>query len=471
MNRTRPGQLRVFGPRVRFLPAAILVTAFLSPLAAQEPDPGAAGGGPSTDLPSAGSVWDLRGRIDANFRYRKQERLAETDTDALVTGYLDGSLRDADGAETFRFLFDGVLTADLDGLEDPSEAFYGLGDTRNSRTHGFVYAAWAETSALADDLKLRVGRQEIHREDALYFDGARLDAAFSGPLTGVLYAGSPVRFYESDRTGDYLGGVGLRWAASQKLHLGLDEIVFRDRAPAGDRDQVINNNLTLLTAHWAYDTRTMVRGSSSWIGNEERRQQLSVLWSFPEGGWWTRVHLQHQSDYGEVVVTDLSPFAAVVGDVAPYWSGSAELHKELSSNTDLGVGYSGRWLDDAEDEGVYDREYGRWFALLSLDQFPIEELRTGLRGDLWDSDGARIVAGGLFFAWVPDEESHYEVGTDFSKYRFDTYTGREYLDDRQYYFRLRHRIGDQTSLRFRLARDRSQFGTDTLIEAAVALEF
>jgi len=171
------------------------------------------------------------------------------------------------------------------------------------------------------------------------------------------------------------------------------------------------------------------------------------------------------------VVTELSPFAAVIGDVSPFWSAPAEIHRRLGAKADLGVGYSGRWLDNAEDEGLYDREYGRWFALLSLEDFPSEQLRTGLRGDVWDAGTTGLVAAGAFLAWLPNEQSRYEVGTDFSKYRFDAYTGREYLDDRQYYFRLRHRISESLSLRFRVARDRSQFGSDTLLEAAVALEF
>jgi len=469
MKSARQGQPPDTPLRALIPPAAILATLLAAPAAAQAPGGDSSGDLADPAVQASGSSWDLRGRLDANFRYRKQA--AGEDRDRVLTGFFDGSLRNADGSEDFRFLFDGVLTADLDGLENPNESFYGLGDARNSDTHGFVYAAWAESSALADGLKLRVGRQEIHREDALYFDGARIDAASNGPFTGVVYAGSPVRFYESDRTGDFLGGFGVRWAAQPGLRIGFDEIFFRDRAPAGDREQVINNNLTLLTAHWAKDANTIVRGSSSWIGEEPRRQQLSVMWSFPDPGWWTRVHLQHQSDYGDVVVTELSPFAAVIGDVSPFWSATAEIHRRLGAKADLGVGYSGRWLDNAEDEGLYDREYGRWFALLSLEDFPSEQLRTGLRGDVWDAGTTGLVAAGAFLAWLPNEQSRYEVGTDFSKYRFDAYTGREYLDDRQYYFRLRHRISESLSLRFRVARDRSQFGSDTLLEAAVALEF
>ncbi len=468
MNTARQGQPPDTAPWHRLLPAAFLAIGLAGPAVAQdlgEGDPGA-----PPDPAVAGPSWELRGRLDAWFRSRSQDRLDESDRDAVLTGFLDGSLRDAEGGEDFRFLFDGVLTADLDGLERPRESYYGLGDTRNSDTHGFIYAAWAESAAVVDGLKLRAGRQEIHREDALYFDGLRVDAASNGPITGVLYAGSPVRFYESDRTGDFLGGFGLRWAARPGLRVGFDEVFFRDRAPAGDRSQVINNNLSLLTAHWAAGTDTMIRASSSWIGADARRQQVSMIWSLPEQGWWSRVHLRHQSDYGEVVVTDLSPFAAVLGDVAPYWSGSAELHRRLGK-TDFGLGYSGRWLDNSDDEGLYDREYTRWFLLLSQEDFPVERMNAGLRGDLWDVGTSGLVAAGAYLAWLPDDASRYELGTDFSKYRFDAYSGREYLDDRQYYFRLRHRVSEQLSLRFRAAWDRSQFGTDTLLEAAVALEF
>jgi hypothetical protein len=469
MLQARPGQLRVPGPSTRVLLPSLALGLLAAGLPAQE-----AGAGEGASEPvraaDAGS-WELSGRLDAFFRHRRQEREGERDTDSVVTGMLDGAYRDADGREQFRFLFDGVLTADLDGLESSHEAFAGLGDARNSRTHAYVYQAWAETASLGEGLTLRAGRQEIHREDALYFDGVRLDAANSGALTAVVYAGSPVRFYESDRTGDFLGGVGLKWRASRELRLGLDEVFLRDRAPAGDRDRVINNNLTLVTAHWYKDEYTVVRGSSSFIGSDPRRQQLAVLWTDPAAGWWTRFHLQHQTDYGDVVVTELSPFAAVISEVAPYWTGTFELHRDLGGGVDGGLGYSRRWLDNEDDEGPYDREFSRWYALLTVEDFLVEHLEAGTRGDYWDADESRLFAGGFFLAWDQDADSRFEVGSDFAKYRFDVYSGREYLDDRQFYFRLRHRLDEQWSLRFRAARSRSQFGTDTTLEGAVALEF
>ncbi len=416
--------------------------------------------------------WDFHGRLDASWRYRNQDRRNQADNEGLFSANLDGVAKDSDGAETFRFHFDGFATADYNGLERPGDSFYGLADTRNNNFRSFVYGAWAETPALADGMKLRVGRQEVHREDALYFDGVRADFSNGSPWSGVVYAGAPVRFYESNRSGDFLGGVGLRWRARRGLSFGADEIYLKDRNPVADRSlKEVKNNLTILSGRWYRDEHTLVRGSSSWIDGHSRRAELSVLWNFPETGWWSRIQLRRQNDYGEVVATDLSPFAATLGDVAPYWSGSAEIRRRIATGTDLGIGYQGRWLESSQDAGLYNREYDRWFATLSQDDLFLTHLRAGIRGDIWNADHAHSVAGGAFAAYEPAKGQRFEVGTDFLKYRFDIFTGREYLDDRQVYARLRIPVMEDTSFRFRVARDRSQFGTDYLLEAALALEF
>ncbi|RMH02952.1 MAG: hypothetical protein D6702_07355 [Planctomycetota bacterium] len=421
--------------------------------------------------PTDPAGWDLSGRIEASLRYRSQERRSEDDLSGALSAWADGTLYSVDGREKLRFSLDGLFLADLDGLERPAESFYGLGDTRNDRTRAFLYGAWVESAAVVEGLRLRAGRQEIHREEALWFDGLRLATEADGPVTGLVYAGAPVRFSESDRSGDFLGGFGLRWAPSRGLSLAGDEVFFRDRAPAWAPDRTLNNNLTVLAADWYRDGNTAVHATSSWIGEDPRRQELSILWNHPREGWWTRIRLRHQSDYGEAVVTDLSPFAAVVGDVAPYWTGLAEIRRRLTASADLALGYAGRWLDRDADEGTYDREYTRWYALLRLDGIPGPQMETGLRGDLWDATGAAVAAGGFYVAWKPAEATRLEAGTEFTKYRYDAFTGREYLDDRQYSLRFRQRLGDRYSLRLRLARDHSQFGADTLIEGAVALEF
>ena len=74
-------------------------------------------------------------------------------------------------------------------------------------------------------------------------------------------------------------------------------------------------------------------------------------------------------------------------------------------------------------------------------------------------------------SWDFNAKHELSVGTDFSKYRFDVFTGREYLDDRQYWIKAKLPLGDQRRMRLRYSRDRSQFGTDHLFEAAWALEF
>ncbi len=417
------------------------------------------------------SNWDIRGRLDASWRYRSHSNTNQNDQLAATSAYLDATATDENGANAFNFIFDGFLQADLNGLEDPGDSFFGLSDTREHSVRGFVYGAYAEAPVLSEDLRLRVGRQEIHRQDALYFDGAMASFDDGGPISATVYAGMPVRFYEDTRSGDLLLGAGVRWRVQRNFRLSLDQIYLRDKAPPGDPSLTVRNDLRILGLQWLRDEHTTVRASSSWLDNEPRRSEVSVFFNFPERGWWTRVHLRRQEDYGEVVATDLSPFAVTLGDVAPYWTAGAELHRSFSDSADLGIGFQGRWLNKNEDYGVFNREYNRWFAILTGHDFLMTDLEAGLRADVWNSSDADILAGGAFAAYEIEKGRRFEVGTDFSKYRYDLFTGNEYLDDRQIYGRVRYAVTDSASFRLRVARSRSQFGTDAFLEVSLALDF
>lgn len=417
------------------------------------------------------STWDVTGRLDASWRVRTENGGSGSDSQALLYGYMDATAKDAADSELFRFHLEGFANYDLNGLENPGDSFYGLPDTRNHQMRAFLYGAYVEAPIMSDDLKVRVGRQEIHRENALYFDGARAEFSTDNSISGTVYAGLPVRFYESSRSGDLLVGAGLKWRIERNLRVGFDQIHFRDHSPPADTSITVRNDLSILSAQWYRDQHTTLRGSASWLDGNPRRAELSVYLHYPENGWWTKIHIHRQNDYGEVVATDLSPFAVTLSDVAPYWSGGAEFHRNVSNDLDFGVGYQGRQVIDDDDIGVFNREYSRWFATITGQNVFYSDVEAGVRADLWTSNGTEITAGGAFAAYEPDRGERYEVGTDFSMYRFDVFTGREYLDDRQIYGRVRYPISDSTSLRVRIARDKSQFGTDLLLQVAFSLEF
>jgi hypothetical protein len=414
--------------------------------------------------------WDLRGRLDASWRYRSQNRTGQIDQTALLYGYLDAEYTGRK-QDTFRFHFQGYANADLNGLEGSDRPFYGLSDTRDHSIRAFLYGAYAEVPIAGPDVQFRLGRQEINSEDALYFDGGRVEYQSGGPVSGFVYAGLPVRFYESTRSGDLLMGGGLNWRIERNFRVSFEQIFLRDQSPPGDPSITVRNDLSILTANWVRDEHMSMRGSSSWLDGHSRRINVAVYLNYPERGWWTQFRLQRQNDYGEVVATDLSPIAVTLGDVAPYWRGGGEFHRMFTSDLDFGLGFQGRWLADQADLGEFNREYSRWFATLTGQNMVFSDVEAGLRADLWHSTDAEILAGGAYAAYEPERGERYEIGTDFSEYRYDVFTGREYLDDRQIYGRVRYPMTKDSSLRFRIARDRSQFGTDLLLQIAVSLEF
>lgn len=446
---------------------------------AQEPSSGAAAAPPVEDAADAGESglvlagWQLEGSVDLLFRSRRQATRDQNDADLLLSGLLSGALADGDGAEQARFLLDGLLTSDLDGFSGPRGAFSGLQEAWNDRLHGYLYSAWVESDQVLDGAALRLGRQEVLREDALWFDGLRAGYRPAAEWSLSAYGGVPVHFSESQRAGDALAGAGAEWAAAPGVRLGADEIYLRDEQEwlAGGRREVARSNLTLLSGSWRAAPSALLRGTASWIGDRSRRQTLGASWSDPQTEWRGQVQLRHQNDYGEVVATELSPLAAVLGDVAPYWHGLAEVYRRFGSDVEVGVGAARRFLEEESDEGAYNREYRRYFASLHVERFLGPELDAGVRGDVWDPGAGALTAFGGFVGWDYAGSGRVEVGTDFALYRFDLFAGREYIEDRQYYVRAEQAVVDGLKVRARYARDTSQYGTDHLIEVGLALDF
>jgi hypothetical protein len=416
------------------------------------------------------SNFRLDGRLYLSFRYRSQERRSETETDGYGTINMRGGTTDESGHENMRFHINGYASMDFNGRETSSESFYSLADTRSSSFRPFLYSAWIETDTIVKGAKLRLGRQEIHRENALYFDGARADFG-DGAWQAVAYAGKPVRFYESSRQGDFLGGVGLRWWAQPTLRIGLDQVYLRDEGPISDPTVTVNDQLTILSGRWRQSANATVVGSSSWISGRPRRAQLRVMMQEPTSDMWSRFEIHHQNDYGDVVATDISPFTATLGEVQPYWSAAAEVGKTVASGLDFAVGFRGRWLDDPESESIFSREYQRWYGTLTSRDLFDSDWTAGLRADIWDSSGPSVIAAGAFASHESRPGQVLEFGTDYSKYRYDAFTGREYLDDRQVYARFKYPLREDLSLRLRLARDGSQYGVDYLVQVSFGWEF
>jgi len=409
-------------------------------------------------------------RLD--YRSRSQSRTGEDDADVLASGHLRAGLRDEEGQELMALVVDGLLTWDADGFSSPDQSFYGLQETFPNRFHGFLYEGYVETAALLRDVSFRVGRQEVTREDALWFDGGSLRVAATPDLSFLAYGGIPVHFYESRREGDALAGLGARWKVDPRLELGLDGVHLRDELTGldGNRFQT-RDNLSIASATWRPLDQALLRGSASWVGSRARRQEMAAHWVSPAADWRVRLRVRHQEDYGEAVPTEFSPLAGVLGDVAPYWLGSLGVQHDLTRTLSVDAGYQLRALQNLADERAFNREYRRWYVLMGARDLFVDTLSAALHADVWESDTGHITTTGGSLTWEPTERLRLEGGTDYMLYRFDWFSGREYVNDRQYYFRARLRLTEATYFRLRIAQDRSQFGTDRLLDLGIAVEF
>ncbi|MDP6849567.1 MAG: hypothetical protein QGH51_02115 [Planctomycetota bacterium] len=423
---------------------------------------------PPLDAPQA-QDWESHGYWNARYRVKNRSDSVGRDKDLILSVRYDFSKPSTATAMSF----DGVLFADFDSSDDGGDLFHSLGDTWSNSTHGFIYNAWFKKEDLLGTTDFRFGRQELHRGDALWFDGIRADLEASPDLNLLVYGGTPVHFYEDESSSDDgVFGAGLDYRASRKLRLRLDGMNTRDSYSRLDGETgTARNELAVLSGTWLPQPGVLFRGSASAVDGKSRRQDLSFQWSQPSKDWWARVRIRHQNDYGEMLANEIAPYSAVLGDVAPYWEYQGELHRRLSDSTDVLIGWHSRTLENQEDEGLYNREFKRWFVGANQPEVFGEGTRAGIRGDVWDSEGASSIVAGANMAWDYNDETELSCGTDYSKYRFDVFTGLEYLDDRRYWAKAKIKMNNGRRLRLRYSRDRSQLGNDHLFEVSMGVEF
>ncbi len=407
----------------------------------------------------------LNARFDFRWRLRGNDTPRTWDSDLWVSADLETN-NGLTGTDYQGFRIDGTLLLDLDGNAAPSDNLFGLDDAHKTSAQVFLYEAWAQ---FGDNIKegiTRVGRQELHRTDALWLDGLRYDFQTKRGLDALIFAGRPAHFYEHDSSNDRLYGAGLRWRPLSNLRFSLDELRIEDSFRFQDTDQSREAWLTVLTAYYQPSPFAMFRGTGSWVGSTDRRQSIYGQWSAPDGSWSANARFTKQRDYAELLPADASEFSNLFGTISPYSDAMFVMRSELDGGWFGEFGYQERRLDSNIADSNFNHSFRRAWAGLDTKEFYETGAEAGLHVDAWESDDYDTTAGGGFMRWGLDNEKWLELASDYAPYRLDFLQGREFLDSQRYTVRMGIPTGDGSELRFRLSHDRSQDGLTYLADVS-----
>ncbi len=404
-------------------------------------------------------------RFDFRWRLRGNDSPREWDSDLWASADL-GADNGLTGKDHQAFRIDGTLLFDLDGNAAPSSDLFGLDDAHKTSAQVFLYEAWAQFGDSKKQGITRIGRQELHRTDALWLDGLRYDFQTKRGLDALVFAGRPVHFYDHDSTDDRLYGAGLRWRPRPDFRVSLDELRVEDNFRFQDTNQFREAWLTVLTGYYQPSPFVMLRGTGSWIGSAERRQSVYGQWSAPDGSWSANARFTKQRDYAELLPADASEYSNLFGTISPYSDGMLVVRGEVDGGWFGELGYQERRLDHGINESNYNHSFRRIWAGLDTLEFYETGAEGGLHVDVWESDNYDTTAGGGFLKWGLDNDKWLEVASDYALYRLDFFQGREFLDSQRYTVRMGVPTGDNSELRFRLGHDRSQDGLTYLADVS-----
>jgi hypothetical protein len=389
----------------------------------------------------------LSGAFDQRYRFRRTS--ASEDQDLHGTLDLDASYRSLAPVEerilpALRARFQASYDIDIDGFQTAREAsgggfflpFQDITNTFDDRLSGFVHTAWIEAQDFAILEHLRVGRQMIHREEGILFDGAHARTQRWRTFTFDLYGGLPAHLYEDSVSGDGLIGIGAETRPTRGLSLGADAFYIRDR---GSRTPDADEFLWLVRGRYDIDREWTISSSASWVDTRDRRQVIDVRYRSEGLGLLVTLRALRQNGIVGFQTSELSPYLFIEGEYAPHYQYELDVHQPIGDHFGAGAGAAFRHLERSSDEGLYNHEFANYWVELDT-QGLWKGFSASVRSDGWSSSGDDIYSVGFDLEQRFGELLRLRAGTSWSLYRIDLFTGTERERDRVYFLRARWRI-------------------------------
>jgi hypothetical protein len=382
-----------------------------------------------SDVPVAVRPWSepccFRGSVAIRFRSRSGD--GERDTDLYEYGTVTYR-KDSDVGWSGSFY--GRLAQDLDGDQDNSGfyVFDGVDDTFDSAVTGRLYHLYASYRFAGGFLeRVRVGRQDIGGGYPFLVDGVHVRTAPAGcaEFQASAFAGVPAHIYEASPEGDFIGGLGFAVRPWRGGDFALDWVYVEDENEFYGRP---TNHL--ITAELRQRVSEWVNGRVWYeqVDDDPRELGLSGTAFAPRLNATFRGSFRTQLEQENALAYDLDPYYAIEQTLQPYWDAHFAVSKALSDCTTVEVGATGRALYDDDDEGTFNREFGRFYATLSLDGWPRTCWSFALTGDYWVAQDEDTFAGAFEARYKPSDVLRLVAGVDYALYRTDVYTANERID-------------------------------------------
>ena len=291
------------------------------------------------------------------------------------------------------------------------------------------------------------GLQQVQIADSpavLYLDGARVETAESEEdgLWAGGYMGSPVRFFRSTSGDDVVGGLAAGARPWRGGRLRFDWMHLEEQTALSDlRDDLLAASL------WQTLGTTSGHVRWTWLEGDSRDVQVQARGTVPEAD------LLLSANYFEQFITlgrlpvEIDPFFESAFVYRPYRQVNLLASKGFGEQFSLDAGFDFRRLSSSSDEGQFNREFEHLF-LTPIVHGSDGEWSFSVTGDLWRSDEEETSTVTADFTVDLSDRVRASVGSGYSLFKFDTFTGMEQDHVRDVYLRLDYAITPATNLDF-----------------------
>jgi hypothetical protein len=395
----------------------------------------------------------VQGYVSGKYVFRKTSNSDPTAQDQDLFGELRLDLTKPQ-SNRYEFHFFGTARYDLDGNMD-QKGFYPLediGNTYSSPFHGYLYEAHFDLNhPISGVTQLRIGRQDGMRDEPVFFDGLAVDLALAQKLKMTLYGGAAIHYYEidSDWGDDTLGGVGLDYFPWSGTAVSMDYLYVQDKRTLPD---TTNQYDSLASIKLVQRFTPNIKGSLKYryLNEEGRDVTARVVGAVPEWdaelqvAYFRQFHTQYEQS------NELSPYFDLMGPYYPFQSFDIKLRKMFGVHFAIDLGYFQRALLDTQQEGAFNREYHRIYAVVDLIDILREGLSFSLIGEQWKAGSQQFGSTGIDAGYVFKKgrrSPNVHAGTYFSLYKYDYYSSLgEQTEVRTYYVKFEYPFAQRYSM-------------------------
>jgi hypothetical protein len=332
---------------------------------------------------------------------------------------------------------------DLDDSEDGP--FYSIADTRDNGLDSRLYEAYVDVNRVGGIDRLRLGRQQLWATPVFVaFDGAMVETSeqTDKDLQVGAYGGQSVHQFESSPEGDLVAGAYIQARPWKDGRARLDYMRLEDDTNFGDED----NDLWTLGMWQGLREGLDVEGQYSILDSESLDYRVAANAYDVQGNWMFRGAYYELLETKHHLAEEIDPLYNSLLELFPYYQVTMLASGTVAQRWLVQAGYDVRRVDDGDDEGQFNRDFERYHLNSTILDLGRENLDFTLTGEYWDGDGSDVQTWGADVSSPLGKGSEGSLGSYYSLYKYDYFSGNERDHVRTYYIRLEHDLSKDLSV-------------------------